>query len=147
MRIREGAGVVIVAVVCMGAGCADVGHSLWADMALDAQLKAQFRETISVMRIPKGLLVVSVEKSQAEPEKVMPGNNRMQALRIATFVRAHYTDTAGLRAITVSFSAQPDGGGLHLPQSYSVGTWSVATLDSLQDPPLADSAGRSVKRR
>lgn len=136
-----------MALVLAGDGCADLRHSLWADMALDAEFKAHFRETISVLRVPKGILTVSVHISQAEAEKVMPGNDRLRALRIAKFARVHYTDTADLRTIMVLFTTRPDGGGLHLPHSHPVGAWPVAALDSVASPRLADSAGQSVEGR
>ena len=147
MRTRGLAAVVLMALVLTGDGCADLRHSLGADIALDAEFKAHFRETISVLRVPKGILTVSVHMSQAEDEKVMPGNDRLRALRIAKFARAHYTDTAGLRTIMVLFTTRPDGGGLHPPQSHPVGTWPVAALDSVPGSRVADSAGQSVEGR
>jgi hypothetical protein len=120
--------------VVVGAGCADVRKTFWADVALDAQLKREFHEPTSVVGPTNGVLMVSAEVSQGEAKKVMPGLDRERALRIAKFARSHYTDTIGLRAITVFFITKPDGVLPHLPHSYLGMTWSIRSLDAEPDP-------------
>jgi hypothetical protein len=121
-----------------GAGCADVRKSVVADIALDTELKAHFQDDAGVLRIPGGVLWLSVKRRSAEVEKVMPGNDRVLAVRIAKFARAHYTDTAGLRFITVVFKTKGDGEPVNGHRTYAGDTWLIATLDSLPDPKPAD---------
>jgi hypothetical protein len=131
---RAAAAAVVIAFALMGVGCADLRRSFGADVALDAELKAQFQEHISALRIPDGVLMLSADLSQAEAGKVMPGTDRMRALRIAKFARAHYTDTIGLHMITVVFATRGDAGVLQTRHSYPGGTWSIASLDAEPDP-------------
>jgi hypothetical protein len=144
MTTRGVAAAVLIALVLMSVGCADLRRTFGAEVALYSALQVQFRGPIAVVRSANGVLMLSVEVPQSEAKKVMPGIDRERALRIAKFARAHYTDTIGLRSITVFFTTRTDSGVLHIPHSYPGGTWSIISLDSEPDPAQTESAGQST---
>jgi hypothetical protein len=120
--------------VVISTGCADVRKTLWAEMMLDVALQRHFHVPITVVVPADGMLSVTAQEAQADANKLMPWRDRARGLRIAKFARSHYSDTAGLRAITVYFMTKPDGKLQHLPHMYPGMTWSIRSLDIERDP-------------
>jgi hypothetical protein len=132
--------VALITCVVVGAGCTDLSRSSLASGRLSGELQEGYRERIVVVRAPNGELYLTAEPSTPAEQQVRPGIDRVRALRIAKFARAHYVDTAGLREITVILASKAtpvSGQQRHL---YSGGTWRISALDSLPDPDVTSGS-------
>jgi hypothetical protein len=123
----------VVALVAVSAGCTNVSRSFLASVRLSGELQEDCHERIIVARIPSGGLYLTAEPSTPEEQKMRPGIDRVRALRIAKFARAHYADTVGLREITVILASNSKAAPMQR-HVYSGGTWRITALDSLPDP-------------
>jgi hypothetical protein len=140
---RRVAAAALMALAVASAGCSDRSRSFLASERLRGELQEDYRERIVVVRTPNGDLQLTAEPLTPEEQKVRPGIDRVRALRIAKFARAHYADTAGLREITVilpSKTVVPT----RQRHVYSGATWRITALDSLPDPD-ATSASADVQ--
>jgi len=131
---RRATAAALVAIVAVSAGCTDLSRSFLASVRLSGELQEDCHERIVVARIPSGGLYLTAEPSTPEEQKMRPGIDRVRALRIAKFARAHYADTAGLREITVILASNSKAVPVQQRHVYSGGTWRLAALDSLPDP-------------
>ena len=140
---RRAAAAALMALAVASAGCTDRSRSFLASERLRGELQEDYRERIVVVRTPNGDLQLTAEPLTPEEQTVRPGIDRVRALRIAKFARAHYADTAGLREITVILPSKTAAVPMQQRDVYSGATWRIPALDSLPDPE-ATSASADV---